>query len=273
MGSDLDEAMRIGWELWQGQYVGSYPLPMNAIFALLALLPRWLALALVMFVGLALFVAMFRRQALLWLFFQPVLAGLWLGQFDLIWLWLLRHSSPISLALLTLKPQLFPLALPVLLSDRTKWRPFALACLALYGPATLIRPAWPLEWLRQVNDGRLGWTGSTTILAVPMIGIVLLLAASALTRLDWRAIFWTCNPTLRWYDFSLLAGSSLWLIPLSWLAWGLTQIVHGYPWPVALLGLADLVLRKASAHNSISYQSRTNVNYQIEKPLHVCRRI
>lgn len=247
MGSDFDEAMRIGRELWQGQYAGSYPLPMNAVFALLALLPRWLALALAMFVGLALFVTLFRRQALLWLFFQPVLAGLWLGQFDLIWLWLLRHASPVSLALLTLKPQLFPLALPALLSDRTKWRPFILACLALYVPVTIIRPMWPLEWLHQANDGRLGWTGSTTILNTPIIGFALLLAASALTRLDWRGVFWSCNPTLRWYDFTLLVGGNLWLVPLSWAAWGLTQVIGGNPWPVGLLGLADLILRRLSS--------------------------
>ena len=258
MGSDFNEAMRIGLAFWRGEYIGSYPLPMNAIFALLAMLPRWLALALVMFVSLALFVAAFKRQTLLWLFFQPVLAGLWLGQLDLIWLWLLRHASPVSLALLTLKPQLFPLALPALLSDRAKWRPFILTCLALYGPVTIIRPSWPLEWLRNANDGRLDWAGSTTILAVPMVGIILLLAASALTRLDWRGIFWTCNPTLRWYDFTLLAGGSLWLIPLSWLAWGMTQIAHSYPWPIALLGLADLMLRRVSNYNPNSNKELSN---------------
>lgn len=264
MGRDFNALYDSGIALWHGQYTGLYPLPANGLFALLALLPRQSAFALAMFVGLTLFVVTFKRQALLWMFFQPILASLWLGQLDLIWLWLLRQASPVSLALLTLKPQLFPLALPALLSDRSKWRPFALACLGLYGSATIIRPTWPLEWLRQCNDGRLDWVGSTTILAQPMIGIVLLLVASVLMRLDWRAVFWSCNPTLRWYDFTLLAGGSLWLIPLSWLAWGLTQMVYGNPWPVALLGLADLVLRRVLASNGAKHgdivRSRADVN-------------
>lgn len=233
-----------GLDLWAGQYTGIYPLPMNGLFALLALLPRPVALALLMFLGLALFVAAFRRQALLWIFFQPVLAGLWLGQIDLIFLWLLRWGSPVALALATLKPQLFPLALPTLLADRAKWKPFGLACLALYGPVTLVRPSWPVEWLRQCDDGRLGWTGSSTILSSPLVGFAALLATSALIRLDWRSVFWSANPTIRWYDFTLLAGGSVWLIPVSWVLWGTTQLVAGNPSPVAALGLVDLALRR-----------------------------
>jgi hypothetical protein len=135
----------------------------------------------------------------------------------------------------------------------------------LYGPITIICPTWPLEWMRQANDGRLDWAGSTTVLSNPMTGIVLLLAVSVLMRLDWRAIFWSCNPTLRWYDFTLLAGGSLWLIPLSWVFWGMTQMVYGNPWPVALLGLADLALRKLLCipewyHNHLSPRQHFDVS-------------
>ena len=218
MGSDFAALYDSGAALWRGQYVGLYPLPFNAAMALLALLPYPIALALVTFGGLALFVAAFRRRALLWIFFTPVLMTLWQGQVDLIWLWLLHdctcnRGSGVSLALMTLKPQLAVLALPALLADRAKWRPFAIACAVLYGPVTIVRPSWILEWLKQCNDGRLDWTGSTTILSSPLIGFALMLAASFLWRLDWRAVFWSVNPTLRWYDFSLMAGrSSLWLI-------------------------------------------------------------
>lgn len=253
MGSDFDQFYNSGADLWRGVYSGLYPLPVNGLFALLALLPRQVALMLVTFVGLALFVATFKRQALVWIFFQPVLAGLWLGQLDLIWLWLLRQASPVALALMTLKPQLFPLALPTLLADHTKRKPFALACLALYGPITIIHPTWLLEWLHQCNDGRLDWAGSTTILAQPVIGFSALLVVAALMRLDWRAVFWSANPTIRWYDFTLLADGSLWLIPLSWLAWGMTQAMHGAPWPIALLGLADLMLRRKSPLPQIDF--------------------
>lgn len=244
MGDDFNALYDSGLALWSGQYTGLYPFPANGLFALLALLPRQAAFALLSFVGLALFVATLRQQALAWVFFQPVLACLWSGQVDLIFLWLLRWASPVALALMTLKPQLFPLVIPALIADRAKWRLFALACLGLYGPVTIIRPAWPLEWLRACNDGRLFWYGSTSILGNPTIGFALLLAAAVLVRLDWRAVFWSINPTIRWYDFTLLAGGSLWLIPLSWVTWGLTQMLGGNPGPVALLGLADLILRR-----------------------------
>jgi len=246
MGGDFDQLYQSGLDLWAGRYSGLYPLPANGLFALLALLPRPVAWALLMFLGLALFVAAFRRQALMWIFFQPVLAGLWLGQIDLLFLWLLRWGSPVALALVTLKPQLFPLALPALITDRAKWKPFGMACLALYGPVTLVRPSWPVEWLRQCDDGRLGWSGSSTILSNPLVGFAALLATSALIRLDWRAVFWSANPTIRWYDFALMAGGSLWLIPVSWALWGATQLVAGNPSPVAALGLVDLILRRGN---------------------------
>lgn len=243
MGSDFAQLYQSGADLWRGQYTGLYPLPMNGLFALLSLLPYRVALYTVMFGGLALFVAVLRRRALVWLWFYPVLSGVLLGQIDLIFFWLLRWASPVALALMTLKPQLFPLALPALLSDRAKWKPFVLACVALYGPVTLARPTWIMEWLRQCNDGRLDWQWSTSLMAWPLIGVAILLAVSAFRRLDWRAIFWTCNPTLRWYDFGLMAGGSLWLIPASWACWGLVQLTDGRPAAIALLGVVDFAIR------------------------------
>lgn len=250
MGSDFDQLYNSGSDLWHGIYSGIYPLPANGLFALLALLPRQVAFALLSTIGLILFVATLKRHALVWVLFQPVLACLWQGQLDLIWLWLLHRASPVSLALMTLKPQLFPLALPALLSQREKWRPFALACLVLYGPITIIRPSWPAEWLRACNDGRLVWYGSASIMGNPVIGFAVLLAVVALVRLDWRAVFWTCNPTIRWYDFSLMAGGSLWLIPISWVMFVAIQVMGGNPGPVALLGLADLAFRRGDYSNN-----------------------
>jgi hypothetical protein len=247
MGGDFNALYDSGAALWHGRYVGLYPLPLNGLFALLALMPRQVALVALTVAGLALFVAEFRRRALMWIFFQPVLAGLWLGQCDLLFLWLLRHASGVSLALMTLKPQLFPLAIPALLapSGREKWKSFGLACLGLYGPVTIVRPSWIAEWVQRFNDGRVDyWYGSTSVLAYPLIGAVVLLAAAAAFKLDWRAVFWSCNPSLRWYDFSLMAGGSLWLIPASWVLWVATQALGGNPSPVAWLGLVELVVRK-----------------------------
>jgi len=268
MGSDFAQLYQSGADLWQGKYTGLYPLPACGLFALLALLPYRVAFGLLALVGLALFVATLRRRALAWVMFQPVLACLWQGQLDLIWFWLLRNGSPVALALMTLKPQLFPLAIPALIADHSKWRPFVLACIVLYGPVTLIRPSWLMEWLRACNDGRLEWYGSTSILWNPLIGFVALLAVAALVRLDWRAVFWSCNPTLRWYDFSMLAGGSLWLIPLSWMLFVATQRLGGNPGPIAFLGIADLLLRRYGklSHPSMSVPKIAESN--LETPQH-----
>jgi len=243
IGADFYQMYLSGAALWHGQYTGLYPLPMNGLFALLALLPYRVSLYGAMFGGLALFVAALRRRALMWILFYPILSGVLLGQIDLVFFWLLNRASPVALALMTLKPQLFPLALPALLSDRAKWKPFAVACAVLYGPVTLTRPMWIVEWIRQSNDGRLDWQWSTTLMAWSIAGVAILLALAAWRRLDWRAIFWTCNPTLRWYDFGLMAGGSAWLIPASWACWGLVQITGGRPVAIALLGAVDFILR------------------------------
>jgi hypothetical protein len=114
----------------------------------------------------------------------------------------------------------------------------------LYGPITIVYPTWIVEWIRQCNDGRVDWVGSSSVLAWPLVGFAVLLATSALIRLDWRAVFWSANPTIRWYDFSLMAGGSLWLIPVSWALWAATQLLAGNPSPVAVLGLVDLATRR-----------------------------
>lgn len=244
MGHDFNVLYDSGLDLWRGQYTGLYPLPINGLFALLALLPSPVSFILFSIVGLALFVAVLRRRALAWILFQPVLVGLYLGQLDLIWLWLLTRASPVSLALMTLKPTLFPMAIPVLLADRAKWRPFSLACAVLYGPITLIRPSWPLEWMRAISDRGVNWHSSATILGdSSIIGFAVLLICAALIRLDWRSVFWSVNPAIRWYDFTLMAGSSLWLIPVSWVLYGIAWTT-GNPSPIAFLGLIDLALRR-----------------------------
>jgi len=233
---DFQIFLHSGRDLWAGQYTGLYPLPMNGLFALLALLPPHIALLILCGVGLALFVATLKRDALIWVFYWPILSNLWLGQVDLMALWLLRHGSPASLALLTLKPQLFLLAIPQLVRNREIWKPFFIWTALLYLPITLIRPSWIFEWLAHMNDGRLDG-GLTALTQIPVLAFVILAGLAATNRLTLKRIFWAMNPLLRWYDFTMRAGETRWLIPLSWAAWWVCKQLGGNPWPISLLGL------------------------------------
>jgi len=237
---DFTVLYQTGKDLWNGLYTGLYPLPANGLFALWALFPEWATLAALLITSLALFVAVFKRKALLWVFYVPVLQVLWMGQIDLLSLWLLAHFSPVSLALLTLKPQLFILAIPLLLKRKELWKPFVAWCAVLYVPITLVRPTWILEWIRQMNDGRLS-SVSDSFWQVPLLAIIVLVTLIVTRKISFNVLYWCFNPTLRWYDFSLLAGKSYWLIPASWIiVWFSQQRQPDLYWTYALLGLVTI---------------------------------
>ena len=226
-----------GKDLWNSQYTGLYPLPASGFFALWTLLPPLVSLAIVFFGSLMLFVSIFKRKALLWVFFVPVWQVMWLGQVDLIAMWLLVHFSPVSLALLTLKPQLFPLAIPQLLQRKEMWKPFIAWCAVLYIPITSIRPTWIGEWMARINDGRLHEMYGS-LWQVPVLAVAILVTLLVTKKITFKVLYWCFNPTLKFYNFSLLAGKTYWLIPASWvILWMTQQSAPNFYWTYALLGI------------------------------------
>ncbi len=186
---DLQAFLDSGRALLRGQYISFYPLPAVVIFALFALLPVPVLLALVLGGSVVLLVVMFKRRALAWIFFAPVLQTFALGQLTLGWLWLLRSASPLSLALLTLKPQLAILALPLLIRKRELWKPFAGWMAVIYVPVTLIRPTWPIEWYWQITGDRLSST-SSSLWEVPILAAAFLLFVLVI-HLRGRFVSWS----------------------------------------------------------------------------------
>lgn len=246
ISGDLQSFYDSGHALLSGQYVSFYPLPIVVLFALLSLLPMPLLLALLLASSVMILVAMFKRRALLWLFFAPILQTFALGQLTIIWLWLLRHASAWSLALLTLKPQLAILALPLLIHKRALWKPFAAWMVLLYVPVTLIRPSWPVEWIMQINDGRLNGTSaslrSAPLLAI-MFGILALLVYRRMGGVSWPSLATVLNPAIHAYDYGILTGMSLWLIPLSWI--GVAGMwLTGSAWPMAIVGVGVMLMSR-----------------------------
>lgn len=237
--SDLIDLFKYGQMLLHGEYFPRYPLPAVGLFALLSLIPIQVAYILIVALSLLALVHLFKRRAVLWALYAPIGQCLIQGQVDVLCLWLLLRASPVSLALLTLKPQLFVFALPVLIKRRELWKPFALLTALLWGIPTLIYPQWIGLWLTGSNDGRLNGT-SSSLWPVPLLALALIVYMLITRRYDWRVIASSLNPLLRSYDYTMLAGASVWLVPLSWLC--VTLMWHiGAAWPMALCGVALLV--------------------------------
>lgn len=245
---DLDDFIRYGLSLLNGSYTPRYPLPTQGIFVGLALLPRPVDIALIVIGSLLALLHIFRRRAPLWAAYAPILQGLVTGNLDVLALWLMMRASPVSLALLTLKPQLFLFALPLLIQRREMWKPFALWCLLLWGLPTLLYPQWIGQFIGGASDGRIEHGTSSSLWPVPLLALALIVFMFITRRFDWRVIVSSLNPLLRSYDYTMLAGASLLLIPASWLCvWLMWQVSAA--WPMALVSLVLFNATKSSRRN------------------------
>lgn len=241
-----------GQLLWQGQYASLYPLPMVGWFALFALLPPWVGGVIWFLLSLAVLVALTRRKALLWLLYPPLVNVLLAGQPDVFFLGLYSIGSPVALALMTLKPQLFIFALPLLIKyTRRQWIQLAGWLALLYIPVTLVRPTWIGEWLGFITrEGRPATSAS--FWGQPWLFLILLvLVPLALRyRLNLHGLLLSLNPGLRDYNYAMLTGRSLWLIPAGWGVMLLHHAIFGvtsvpaFLW--SLLGVAAVLTDRRS---------------------------
>ena len=239
--------MQQGQALWHGQYTSLYPLPMLGWFALFGMLPGWVGAVCWTLLSLAVLVGLTRRKALFWLFYPPLVNVLLAGQPDVFFLGLYAQGSPVALALMTLKPQLFIFALPRLAHfTRRQWAQWAGWLALLYGPITLLRPGWIGEWLRLLqSENRL--PTSASFWGAPWMFLLLLplIPLAVHFRLNLHGLLLSLNPGLRDYNYAILTGRSLWLIPAGWGVMLLHHAIYGvtsvpaYLW--SLLGVAAVL--------------------------------
>jgi hypothetical protein len=248
---DFQTFYMTGLGLWQGQYVSLYPLPLVGFLALFALLPYEISAVAWHVAGLMIWVAVLKRWAPVWLPYTPLIILFTLGQIDLWFLGLYAVGSPVALVLLTLKPQLFVLALPRLLQfTRDDWRRFFIWLVVLYGPVTILRPGWIAEWLRfavNAQDGRFAQNASASFWSQPWLFLLLipLIVWAVRRNLNWRGLLLALNPGVLPYDYVMLAGASLWLIPLSWvLQFWYREVPITERWMWSLLGVAAVLLER-----------------------------
>lgn len=249
-GDYLNFFYRWGLDALAGRYTAIYPLPMTAVFALFACVPPYVGLGLLLLADLVILVKVFGRRAPLWALYVPFLVNLTVGNLDMIFFYFYQTQTWWGLVLLTLKPQLFLLAVPRLFQlTRREWVKFCAGCAALYLPAFVVRPAWVLEWLSNIRagDDRLALTTSASLWGYWPLAVAALAGVSALAlarrRVHWTASLYCVLPVVRHYDTLLFAGESWALIPLSWLVQFIERGTLAY-WTWSLLPLY-LVLKSA----------------------------
>lgn len=169
------------------------------------------------------------------------MTGIMLGLVGALALWVARareSAAGLALALLALKPQLVVLTIPsialrALIDRRRRIVTTAVAAgIAMVGVPTLLVPAWPLEWLRDVGTSRVldigplatAWGAATDLLGHPAWGIVFV-----------ALVVGPCLLLARGLDMSSVLALSL---PLSLLvaphAWSYDYLVLAVSWAFML---------------------------------------
>lgn len=230
---DFREMYESGIAFWAGEYVGLYPYPANAVFALFALLPFNISLIIWTMVAALALLDTFGRRATYWVLYAPIAFTFCSGQTDLFFLWLMKLGTGPALALMLFKPQLLLFAVPEMLKmDRRDFVKFVAVVVIVFGLPTILRPSWPFEWVERVLEAH-----ETQQRMVTLIGYPLLAAVFVVARHDWKNVWTVANPRCLYvYDLTMLAGRSLWLVPASWVLFAVSAVI-GNSFVMAFLGV------------------------------------
>jgi hypothetical protein len=254
--------------LERGANESLYPFPLLFwFFSLAARLPREVWFGLEVAVSLLLLVTIFKRRALLWMWYMPFLQTLAQGQLTIAVLALLLTRKGWAWALLTLKPQLFPLAIPQMVERwKDERRSFLVGLLALYLIPTLIRPNWPGEWWVNIQaHNRQVASVAASFWGLPILCLVVAIVLLLSRRFSWKALSTSFNPLLRAYDYGAVVtpSTSLWIVPFSWLSWLAMYAVEA-AWPFAFLGLWGTIGFSAA---EISLTRQVDFSRRLKSPL------
>jgi hypothetical protein len=247
-----------------------YPPASCMVFSIFGLLPQQVSFILWVFVNLFIFFTMVIKKkegvrSYAWLAYTPFLFVLISGQIDFFLFWLSTFLDrdkwyvPIFAALITLKPQIALIVLPVFLLDwllhqrklLIRWLVFSII---LQGFPLLIDPGLYSRWWT-LMFGRLGeyQTGSPGLFSLTVFGIpaiilgVIALAIFIYGLTQGKAFSIQANllvlPFGLWYNSVFLMGISpwQWMVPVSWIATVLAVIVKGV-YPFALIPLTAFAL-------------------------------
>jgi hypothetical protein len=220
-----------------------YPLPTLFLFLPLTAFPLPVAKIIWMLLLLTSLVVVCKRRTVWYVLYVPALQALYLGQIDLVLLPAILLANGPAMALVTLKPQLVWIYLPIWLLS-VNWverKRFLIVAGALWGASFLAWPMWVPEFLATTRGlGQAAyaspslWGGNfLPWWLVIILGIILIRYA----KNRWAATM-AVNPAVISYDLIvLLPRARWWLVPLSWITqWSANQI--GAAWPHAALSVA-----------------------------------
>lgn len=255
-----DQPGRDFWTFWQTGRAAEpysvtgaiYPPPMMVILRPIGLLPGSVAFIVWTLFNLILLVAMFKRKALLYIFFMPTMFNIGPGQIDILFLWfstfLKKQDWKAILAgvLITLKPQVALVLLPWHLL-RWEWKTrlaWGAGVVGLWGYYYLVRPDWYAQWLGTAT-GTIQYEASATpsLFSLLPFWLAILVAGGtfffAWFRLDEKTALAAgvfAMPFGKTYDAVLLLRSEIpwWIIPLSW-AGLFVSLRLNHPWPQAVV--------------------------------------
>lgn len=203
--------------LRNGSYFAYYPIPFIYFFQIFTFLPKDIGALVFLGLTIVLLVDVLKRDIFRWLLFTPLLVHLEYGQVSVIFWWLYKRSTPWSLALMTMKPQLFVLALPRLLqwvkNDRFKVVQFVFYLVMLWVPFFIIRPNWVQEWIAGLgfNDRVGDMQNSISFFLHPEMLITYIIFLLVFSRYVSQKDLWSfalvpINLAMRFYDLVFLMG-------------------------------------------------------------------
>lgn len=239
-----------------------YPPAACYIFTIFALFPQQLSEILWLIANLLIFRFMFSNKnngikSVIWLGYTPFLFTLIVGQIDFFLFSLSsflesdKWYAPAAAAILTLKPQLALIVLPIFLIDwllhnKKFFVRWLLYCLILQSFPLLFNPGLYYRWWLSIRS----LTGtyytvspgifSLSILGVPLLiliplAIALIIVGFLLGKTGSIQANLLALPFGMWYNSVFLMGTVpwKWMIPASWIAFILAFIVKGaYPFAI-----------------------------------------
>jgi hypothetical protein len=257
----------------------AYPPAATLLFALLSLVPFWLAFPAWTGLNVALYVNVLRQkkrphpvkplEVLAWFTYMPFVFVILFGQIDILFLWLAsflvvdrqkEHSGwvpPVCAALITLKPQAAFILLPWpllawLRRDRRSFLKWLCLSATFHLLPLLYDPGLYSKWLVELKSAS-QWRLMTSpgIFSLSTLGIPFwILAVPSLVVAVWgvfkdekiaRAAMTLALPMGFWYEDVLLSFDvpAVWMVPLSWAALLLSMTVQN-SMPLMLIPLGFL---------------------------------
>jgi hypothetical protein len=225
-------------------YFYYYPPTFTLLLSPLGMIPALAGHLLLVALGLVVMLAVHGRRLLYWVAFMPLLYCLLVGQVDLLLIGLLlwagtSRKGVLVAALVTVKPQIAVLVLPVYLARLLRENPgllkwWLLSVVALWGGTALLVPGQMIQWIQMLLSGELGHAAPTSpglwavLPGIPALCLSIVLGVLAFRQREegvQRAVMILISPFGLFYSqVSLIETAPWWLmVPVGFVSFFLME--------------------------------------------------